>query len=77
MRTLVSSAVWGLVPIPPMSAPSALSQRDKQPAHRENSDASALGPSHHGTVERMATKHEITSILYQLVPIGDTIRKVR
>ena len=73
MRTLVSSAVWGLVPIPPMFAPGALSQCDNWPTHRENSDASLLGPSRPEDVERMATKHEISLILTQLVQVGNTI----
>ncbi len=77
MRTLVSSAVWGLVPIPSMSAPGPLSQRDRWPAHRDNLDASARWLSHPQRIERMATKHEITAILSQLVQIGDATRKVR
>jgi hypothetical protein len=65
MKPLIGSAVFGLVPVPPMPGTSAADDRDAHCPDDEGQSAQVAPPLHEAA-ERMATKEELARLLREL-----------
>jgi hypothetical protein len=65
MKPIVGSAVFGLVPVPPMPSTCAADDRD---AHRRDDEAQSAQVDRRGheAAERMATKDELARLRREL-----------